>query len=34
MKSVHDDPAYAPVLAEMKVIYQELRTQYKLPKEG
>lgn len=31
MKSVHDDPAYAPVLADMKRIYQELRTQYKVP---
>jgi N-acetylglucosamine-6-sulfatase len=31
MKSVHDDPAYAPVLAEMKAVYQNLRTQYKVP---
>ena len=31
MKSVHDDPAYAPVLAEMKKLHQDLRAQYKVP---
>jgi N-acetylglucosamine-6-sulfatase len=31
MKSVHDDPAYAGVLAEMKKIHQDLRAQYKVP---
>jgi arylsulfatase A-like enzyme len=34
MKSVQDDPAYAPVLAEMKKIYQELRAQYQVPADG
>jgi N-acetylglucosamine-6-sulfatase len=33
MKSVHDDPGYAPVLAEMKKLHQELRAQYKVPSE-
>ena len=28
MKSIHDDPANAAVLAEMKTLYQNLRTQY------
>jgi hypothetical protein len=28
---VHDDPAYAGVLAEMKKIHQDLRAQYKVP---
>lgn len=31
MKSVHDDPKYAPVLAEMREIYEDLRVQYKAP---
>jgi N-acetylglucosamine-6-sulfatase len=30
MNSLHDDPAYAPVLADMKKTYQELRAQYKV----
>jgi arylsulfatase A-like enzyme len=30
MKSLHDDPAYAETLAEMKNIYQDLRAQYKV----
>jgi hypothetical protein len=33
MKSLHDDPGYAPVLAEMKKLHQELRAQYKVPSE-
>lgn len=28
LKSVHDDPAYAPVLDEMKKLYQNLKDQY------
>lgn len=31
MKSVHAEPAYASVLADMKKVYQDLRTQYKVP---
>ena len=31
MKSIHADPAYATVLAEMRKTYQELRAQYKIP---
>jgi arylsulfatase A-like enzyme len=31
MKSVHEDPAYAAVLAELKTVYQDLRRQYKVP---
>jgi N-acetylglucosamine-6-sulfatase len=30
MKSVHEDPAYAPVLAEMKKTYEEKRTEYRM----
>ena len=30
MKSLHDDPAYATVLADMKKLYQELRGQYRV----
>ncbi|MEP4078594.1 sulfatase-like hydrolase/transferase [Haloferula sp.] len=30
MKSVHDDPEYAPVLAKMKALYQKLREQYRM----
>lgn len=30
MKSVHDDPAYAPILQEMKTRYTALRTQYRV----
>lgn len=30
MKSVHDDPEYASVLAKMKVLYQELRSEYQM----
>jgi hypothetical protein len=30
MKSVHDDPAYADILAEMKSTYQKLRADYKV----
>jgi hypothetical protein len=30
MNSLHDDPAYASVLADMKKTYQELRAQYKV----
>jgi N-acetylglucosamine-6-sulfatase len=30
MKSVHDDPAYADVLEEMKATYQDLRAKYKV----
>lgn len=30
MKSLHDDPAYAAVLADMKKTYQELRAQYEV----
>lgn len=31
MRSVHDDPAYAEVFAEMKARYQEARVYYKIP---
>lgn len=31
MKSLHGDPAYATVLADMKKVYQDLRAQYKIP---
>jgi N-acetylglucosamine-6-sulfatase len=31
MKSVHDDPAYAAVLADMRKTYQELRARYRVP---
>jgi N-acetylglucosamine-6-sulfatase len=31
MKSLHDDPAYATVLADMKKVYQELRVKYQVP---
>ena len=30
MKSVHDDPAYAKVLARMKELYAELKDQYQV----
>jgi N-acetylglucosamine-6-sulfatase len=30
MKSVHDDPAYKGILAEMKATYQKLRAEYKV----
>ena len=30
MKSLHDDPAYAAVFADMKKIYQEVRAQYRV----
>lgn len=30
MKSLHDDPAYAPVLAEMKKTYTEQRLEYRM----
>lgn len=33
MKSLHNDPAYAEVLADMKRIYQDLRAQYQV-KQG
>jgi N-acetylglucosamine-6-sulfatase len=31
MRSVHDDPAYAGRLAELKDIYQQLRARYRVP---
>jgi len=33
MRSVHDDPAYAGVLAQMKGLYAELRERYEVPGE-
>ncbi|MGB6222770.1 sulfatase/phosphatase domain-containing protein [Haloferula sp.] len=30
MRSVHDDPEYAPVLAKMKALYDNLRSQYRM----
>lgn len=31
MKSVHDDPAYRDILAEMKETYRKLKAEYKVP---
>lgn len=31
LKSIHDDPASADVLAEMKTFYHQLRAQYEVP---
>lgn len=30
-RSLHDDPEYAGVLAEMKALYREMRAHYKVP---
>ena len=33
MRSVHDDPAYAGRMAELKEIYQQLRARYRVPQD-